>query len=138
MSYSSAVCSELDGSYLGLFGEPRSSIGITLAVPLDNDDGLYSIVSTTLYRAPYIAIAVLRYGENSISKLEIIPNDTLRSHKKISCLDVLSWLKSLGVDIIVVPRTDRTLSILEKSGIRFILVDPCLKLREALELFLNG
>lgn len=136
------MCSSIYGgsdsnhSYLDLFNETHPIISAKLAVPLDNNDGLHSIVSLTLCRAPYIAIVALVYEENNVSELEIIPN-TLRSTRKASCLDILNWLKSIGVDVIVVPRTEKTLDILKKSDIRFILVDPGSTLREVLELFLN-
>lgn len=120
--------------YLGLFKELYDSVGIKLAVPVDNNAGLFSIISNTIRRAPYIALVSLRYGKYTLSDLEIIPN-ILRALKKTTSLDILNWLLDNGVNLIAVPKTDREmLRILGKFEVHFLIVEPGLSLREVLEI----
>ncbi len=66
-------------------------------------------------------------------ELEIIPN-ILKTLKKTTSLDILNWLIDNGVNMIVVPKTDRDmLKAVEKSEVHFILIEPGSLLKEVLE-----
>ncbi len=105
-----------------------------MAAPLDNNNGLESIVSSSYRRAPFIAFITICMDEKKVKELEIIPN-SLRSLRKASSSDVLNWLLKNHVELIVIPLTDKDLlSVVEKSGTPFLLIDPGLILSEVLEI----
>ena len=118
---------------VGYFNTGECLFSTRVSVPLDNNDGLESIVSSSYRRAPFIALVVLCDEDKSIKELEIIPN-SLRALKKVSGSDILNWLLNNYVEIMIIPRTDKDLlNIIEKSEIRFRLVDPGLTLNEVIE-----
>ncbi len=122
---------------MDLFDDSYNDSITRLAAPLDNNNGLASIVSSTLCRAPYIGIITLIRKNNNISEIEfeIVPN-TFRTQRKANCLSVLNWLESNIINIIIVPKTDmEAISALERFDIRFVLVEPGRILEEVLRSF---
>ena len=110
------------------------SLSARVSIPLDNNNGLESIISSSYRRASFIALVTICDENKSIKELEIMPN-SLRALKKASSNDIFNWLLNNYVDIIIIPRTDRDLlNIVERSGARFLLVDPGLMLSEVLEI----
>ncbi len=104
-----------------------------ISVPLDNNDGLESIVSSSYRRAPFIAFVILCNEDKSIKGLGIMPN-SLRALKKISSSDILNWLLNNYVEIVIIPKTDiDLLNTVKRSEVRFRLVDPGLTLNEVIE-----
>ncbi len=108
-----------------------------LAVPLDNNNGFDSIVSSTLKKAPYIALVDFDREKGVVVDLSIVSN-TLRSLKRTSCLDIMNWLIGNGAEIIVIPESDtEALNIVEKVRVDFIVVEPGMSLREIIETYLR-
>ena len=103
---------------------------VRIAVPLDNNNGLDSIVSFRLGRAPFFAIVDLEGGE--IRNLNIYANPNAGGMRGVG-IATAQWLASMGVRIVLASKVGpNAMQALQALGIQIMNVAPGIPLRQAL------
>ncbi len=104
-----------------------------IAVPLDNNNGLESIVAFRFARAAFFAI--VDYENQQIISLNIYNNQYAMGGRGVG-ITVAQWLASMGVHAVLAPEIGpNALRALQSFGIRIIRVNPGIPLKQALEYY---